>query len=206
MLRHYEDKMIRGYEDKWFILASGPSLTQEDVDLTMGHNVIAINDTYKLAPWAILYACDPQWWRWHYNELKSFKGQKYRQSQSWSDDDIELIKSLNVKCLTGKSEYGLSTDPNIVHLGSNSGIQAINLAYHLGARQIVLLGYDQQATGGKSHWFGDHPNGVVSNWGKWKGHYQLVADHAKELGVEIINCTRQTALTCFETKPLEQML
>lgn len=192
---------------KWFIIASGPSLTKEDVERVRGQNVIAINDNYKLAPWAdVLYACDPNWWRWHIDDVKSFKGKKYRQDKSWTDKDVEVIKDLDVQCIKSISESGLSTNPNVIHDGCNSGIQAINLAYHLGARKIILLGYDQQATDGKAHWFGHHPNEIVSDWYKWKGHYQLVADQAPDIGLEIINCTRETALTCFPIKKLKEML
>ena len=57
-------------------IASGPSLTQDQVDQVKGLNTIAINDAYKLAPWAnILYACDYQWWDWH-KGVPDFKGYK----------------------------------------------------------------------------------------------------------------------------------
>lgn len=200
MLSGYEDKMFRVPENKkkWAIIASGPSLTKEDVDRVKSLNVIVINDNYKLAPWAdILYACDPQWWDWH--DGVDFKGKKYTQ-------DKESADKYGLNYIEGVNEYGLSESPKKIHTGSNSGIQAINLAYHLGAREIILLGYDQQATGGKSHWFGDHPNGVVSNWSKWTGLYADVAKHAEELGLKIINCTRETSLTCFTRKSLEDVL
>jgi hypothetical protein len=46
-------------------LGGGPSLTQAQVDACRGRaHVIAINDAFRLAPWAdVLYACDWQWWK-----------------------------------------------------------------------------------------------------------------------------------------------
>jgi hypothetical protein len=167
-----------------------------------GRKVIAINDNYLIAPWAdILYACDGHWWDWHAErqELKAFKGRKITQ-------DKEAAERYGLEYIESRDASGLSRDPGYIHKGSNSGIQAINLAYHLGARRIVLLGYDMQATGDKSHWFGDHPNGFRSYYHRWIPLYQRVAEDAGSMGLEIINATRETALTCFVRKKLKQVL
>lgn len=92
----------------------------------------------------------------------------------------------------------------MIHEGGNSGYQAINLAYHFGAARLVLLGFDMQRTGGKSHWFGDHPAGmnVPSPYDVWRGKFTaLAADLALE-GVEVLNCSRETALETFRRMDL----
>jgi hypothetical protein len=186
----------------WYIVASGPSLTKTDVEAIKGRNVIVINDNYLLAPWAdVLYACDGHWWDWHQDrkELKEFKGRKVTQDKEASERyKLEYIESVDLD--------GLSRNKDFVAKGSNSGIQAINLACHLGATRIVLLGYDMQHDGVKSHWFGEHPNTFKPPVHRWLRHYEFVARDAKEMGVEIINATRETALTCFERKSLEEVL
>lgn len=191
----------------WFVIASGPSLTKEDVQKLKGRNVICINDNYKLAPWAnALYACDYQWWSWHKDneDLINFQGEKWTQTESWTEQQKQEIEALHkLNWIKSKAAPGLSTDPDVIHQGSNSGIQAINLAYHFGAQVIYLLGYDMQATNDKTHWFGDHPNQVKSSYHKWIPHYQRVAD--QEI-VEIINLTRKTALECFPKQKLEDVL
>ncbi len=48
-------------------VASGPSLTQEDVDYCRGKvdAAIAVNTSYQRVPWAYaLYAADAHWWNW----------------------------------------------------------------------------------------------------------------------------------------------
>ena len=89
----------------------------------------------------------------------------------------------------------------------NSGVGAISLATHMGARKIILLGYDCQKTGGKSHWHGNHPHGLgnAGSIGTWPQQFNKLK---KDLGsmVEIVNCTRETALTMFERKPLDEVL
>ena len=207
MLRDYEDKLIRNYEDKakkpFFIIASGPSLTRSDVEAIKGKGtVIAINDNYKMAPWAdILYFCDPKWFRWHKEnpEFQHFQGEIYTQDETTAKENhFHYIKSAPGE--------GLSTDPKVIFQGSNSGFQSINLAYHLGANKIILLGYDMQTTDGKAHWFGHHPDNVVSSYQCWTKYYDRLAEDAKAKGLHIVNCSRQTALGCFERKHLEDVL
>jgi hypothetical protein len=186
----------------WFLIASGPSLTIADVNAIKGQKAIAINDNYLLAPWAdVLYACDGRWWDWHRdrNELKSFRGRKITQDQ-------DAAARYGIEYIESRDAPGLSRDPAYIHQGSNAGIQAINLAYHFGARRIVLLGYDMQATNGKAHWFGDHPNRFLSYWHRWLPLYERVAEDARQMDLEIINATRETALTCFPRKPLSSLL
>src|SRR5690349_21512799 len=64
------------------ILASGPSMTPKIADLVAdwkskagNRKVIAINTTFKLAPWAdVLFACDLPWWNHYIEEVrKTFK-------------------------------------------------------------------------------------------------------------------------------------
>lgn len=87
----------------------------------------------------------------------------------------------------------------------NSGAGAIALAASLGAERIVLLGYDAQKTGGRAHWHGDHPEGMgnAGSVGKWPGQFDALAKTLR--GVEIINCSRETALTCWPRQPLESV-
>lgn len=90
---------------------------------------------------------------------------------------------------------------------NNSGAQAIVWAAHEGAARIVLLGYDCQHTGGRRHWHGDHPANCAGNAGsveKWPDSFAEIARKLPE--VEIINCSRETALMCFPRMDLEAAL
>ncbi|NIQ01581.1 MAG: hypothetical protein GWM98_15350 [Nitrospinaceae bacterium] len=82
------------------------------------------------------------------------------------------------------------------------------MAHQFGASRIVLVGYDMQYTGGKTHRFGDHPKPLsnvvgISNWVK---KFDPLADGLRRAGVEVYNCTLETALTCFERANLEDVL
>ena len=180
------------------ILAGGPSLSQEAANQSRHLITIAINDSYLLAPWAEYhYHCDKKWWEWHKDkpEFNAFQGVRITQ------DEIDDPRVLRIK---GAHKDGLSESPEVIHYGSNSGFQALNLAYLLGAERIILLGYDMKiASNGKSHWFGDHPDKVRSNYASWWSKFSIVADQLKGK-VEVINCNPDSALKCFHKMSLEE--
>ncbi len=133
------------------IIGGGPSVTAEQVEYVhnSGHKVIAINDAYRLAPWAdLLYGCDAKWWEWH-EGVPDFKGIKVCLRYcvagngcegKWTEDLYPDIKSLAYDGIEG-----ISTIPGLVKSGKDSGYQAIQLAIQLGAEKIVLLGYDMKS-------------------------------------------------------------
>ena len=82
----------------------------------------------------------------------------------------------------------------------------MNLALHLGAAKIVLLGYDMERDGTKEHWFGSHPVKIPSPYKKFIQHFDQVAPMLKRMGIDVVNCTRRTALKCFPKQPLTQAL
>lgn len=96
-----------------------------------------------------------------------------------------------------------------IHYGNNSGFQAMNLAYHWGARRMLLLGFDCKAQAGKVHWFGDHPKPLrtePSAFKTWLASFEKLAKDLKADGVEVVNCSRETALTCFKRSTIDQAL
>ncbi len=187
-------------------VATGPSVTAEDVDYCCDKaKVIAINDAYKLALWAdVLYACDAKWWRWAHTDkgrhptFAQFKGLKYGLMAGVGQwPGVQRLKH------TGAD--GLERHPAAIRHGSNSGYQAINLAMHFGAKRILLLGYDMGATGRK-HFHGNHPDGSAPPFASCLRHFATLVSPLKAAGVEVINCTRKTALTVFPQMSIQQAL
>lgn len=110
--------------------------------------------------------------------------------------------------IRSRSNPGLCTTPGEINHGMNSGYQAIGLAYQFGAERIILIGYDMQHTGGQRHWHGDHPDGLTNATGvqKWATRFPALAKGLQIEGVEVINASRETALTCFPRANLEDVL
>lgn len=187
-------------------IGSGPSLTDADVAFVRGKaRVIVVNDNYKKAPRAdVLYACDKDWWL-HHQWVPSFQGLKVAlDSQTYSRTPWPA----EIQRLRNTGETGIERDPTGLRTGKNSGYQAINLAVHLGAARILLLGYDMQRTNGKVHWFGNHPDDLDRNppFAEFLKAFPTLVKPLQKMGIEIVNCSRQTALTCVPMMPIDQAL
>lgn len=186
------------------VLGTGPSLAQADVDRCRGLDaVIAVNDSYRVAPWAtVLYAADAKWWRWHPDAAK-FAGLKYA---------LDGVRAPGVQVLRRGPETGLATDPTLVALGRNGCYQAINVAVHLGASQILLLGVDMcngpraDGQGRSDHFFGHHPDNTGPDFDVCRQRFATLVGPLAQLGVDVLNCSRRTALKAFPLVPLEDAL
>lgn len=183
--------------------ASGPSLTSEDLEAVRGRaRVIVVNATFRMAPWAdVLYAADESFWRVYIREIERvFAGQRWSCSRS-------TLKPYRTQIVPTVNAYGFSREPGTITKGGNSGYQALHLAALWGPRRIVLLGYDMQRTGGMHHWHGVHDGGLPSgrNFSYWIAQFAHLAKDLQARGIEVINCTRETALQAFPRRSLESV-
>jgi hypothetical protein len=63
--------------------------------------------------------------------------------------------------------------------------------------------------GGKAHFFGSHPSGLNQNVNLYPSFlkaFDSIVQPLKAAGVEVINCSRESALNVFPRMPLEQAL
>lgn len=104
----------------------------------------------------------------------------------------------------------LQFQPGQVAAGGNSGFQALNLALQFGASRIILIGFDMNDRAGK-HWYGrnqwpnaNNPND--SNFQRWIAAFTKAAPVLAGLGVQVFNCSPNSALRCFPLVDLEQAL
>lgn len=184
------------------IFAGGPTLTQSDIDYCRDkvQASIAVNNSYKLAPWATaLYAADRKWWLWH-KGAPSFPGLKYSLSPSVGR------MGFGVQVLKNSGRDGLDPNPSALRHGYNGSCQAVNLAVHFGAKRIVLLGVDMQPLDGKEHWHGDHPSRSRSPYKLFLKQFAKLVNPLTDMGVEVINCSPRSALECFPKQPLREAL
>ncbi len=190
------------------ILGGGPSLTQNQVNAVKHLPVIAVNDAYKLAPWAnVLYGCDAKWWKWNDPFFRGTKAAlKWNAETGAFHNGWDDVERRDIHALASTGTLGLESSPNSLRTGMNSGYQAINLAVHLGGRQIILLGFDMKAINGKDHWFGAHPDGVAPPYDSMRGCFPSLVDPLKKKGVEVINCTPDSALDVFPKMELAKCL
>jgi len=180
------------------LIGGGPSLSQEQIDYAIrsGCYIMAINNGYQICPQAdALYACDKKWWN-HYKP--DYGGAKY--SLEYGSNEVCKLKQTGI--------YGIDFEWPGIRTGQNSGYQAINLAIHFGCTRLILIGYDMQHTQNKKHWHPDHPK-PLSNAEPVKSflaNYNQVAPVLKYHGIEVTNCSIESALKCFPRARIEDVL
>jgi hypothetical protein len=167
-----------------------------------GLRTIAVNDAYRLAPWAdVLYACDGEWWD-HHGGCMGFAGEKWSSHAPGGNDKRRHAERYGLHLVAGVDAPGFSHDPSRIHYGLNSGYQALNLALLFGAKRIALVGFDMRAVDGRAHFFGAHGGGLrAPAFGLFVERFKAAA-RTVPAGVDVINCTPGSALTCFPTGEL----
>lgn len=164
--------------------------------------VLVVNCTHQLVPWAdALYAGDLQWWERYHERTREFAGEKW----TWNEAAAVRFGLRRVRRAEGE---GLCRTRLQVNSGGNSGYQAVNLAYHFGARKVVLLGFDMHRKAG-GHWHGEH-EGMLSapanHLPVWRRAFHRLAFDLRAEGVQVVNATEGTALECFPRMPLAEAL
>ncbi len=199
--------------DTVFILGGGPSLRGFDAEVLRGRGrVIATNeaglagvagadDEKPHAPWAdVLYWADKRWFNWNRDRLGEHTG-TYKIARFAPEVPTEH----DIKVLP-QGGAPLSEDPTRL-AGFCSGGAAINLAYLFGAGRIVLLGFDMHADARGDNWHRRHKQGTDK--ARYVTHFMppiaAMAWPLKQRGVEVINCTPGSALSCFPIVPLEDL-
>ena len=195
------------------ILAGGWSLTPQAVEKVRSSRerddvqVIAINDSYRLAPCAdVLYFADARWWEWHRNkpEFQAFAGEKVSIQNTGA-----LVPEAEAHILrVAETSEPLSADPRALRTCRNGGYQCINFAVLAGAARIALLGMDMKpAPDGRMHWFGDHPvRTPAREFDVCVPYFRDAAKALAALGVDVVNCSPDSAIDAFRKASLESVL
>ena len=191
------------------IVATGPSLRRKDLELLRGHcsRVIAINCGVFYAPWAdVVYAGDGNWWKVYGPKIGWFKGRRISRTARFPG--VEIWRGGGWK-----------------RTGGNSGHQGIQWEVDSGGRNLALIGFDHQKTGGRAHVHADHPAkndlqtcvrgkltthtvqlGNAGGIHNWPGAMNKTAKDLQVMGVRVVNLSRETALTCFPRMAVEEFL
>lgn len=157
----------------------------------------------------MLYGADKRWWEAH-NGVKEYAGIKattYKASRPKEyQETAEKFDLLRIPGIHETSSFGFESP--VIHYGNNSGFQAVNIAIHTGLNPIILLGFDMRIIDRKRHWFGDHPTelNIKSNYNSFIKAFHSAAPELAKRGIDVVNCTPGSALTCFRNMALNEAL
>lgn len=123
-----------------FIIGGGTSLRGFDWNRLIGLPTIGCNTAFTLGE-SICNMCvfgDLKWFEKFKTELKTFKGSLLTNNPNLHTRNLDWIYTAKRK------QQGLSVDPKELGWNSSTGALAINVALLLGAKNVLLLGYDMQ--------------------------------------------------------------
>lgn len=202
------------------VIGTGPSVTPKVIAQLRfaGLPIFGCNNTYQIANLTALLSCNPEWWDYYWPRDAELRAGAF---DKWTWDKTTASK-YGLRHVRGAWGDGLSTDPNVIHYGHSSGYQLLNLAYHYGVREAVLIGYDlrypagyqrdAKKAGGKRHYFAEYPR-ELQHWPRVgpNGEMEGLLDcyrtiKPEDYGLRIINCSPGSALDFFETSTLENEL
>lgn len=187
-----------------YVVCGGPSVTQADVDRLAGRKVVVINTSFQRAPWAdFLFFADARWWGEHRRQVSAeFKGRIVSATGAAGRyDRVLMLEKI-------KPPPALSLKPHQVAMNRTSLAGAINLAVHLGAVRIVLLGADMQAINGRTHHYAA-PHKWPVKPGCWKDQMAEMRAMAAPLDarrIEVINASPLSLINWWPKRALAEIL
>ena len=175
-------------------------------------HVIAINAAYLIGDWIdMVFFGDSGFFQAHKVRLAKFPGLKV--SCHAHADKIDWVKYTP---RDGTHARGISFNRQMVSWNGNSGCAAISIAAHTGAKRIILLGFDMRLDGNsRQHWHSVYrSNGIRTinprkpslPFDRHMGGMNNILSDAKVKGIEIINCSQESAITQFPKMTLEEIL
>jgi len=174
-------------------------------------HIIGVNMSYKLGMWIdVVMFGDSGFFLKERNGLATFPGIKV--SCNTGSQGERWIKHLG---RDGSHSKGISTNPMLVGWNGNTGGAAINLAVHMGAKRILLLGFDMNLDGTRmQHWHDLYGKGPVLDerrkrklpFSRHITSFSFIAADAKRLGVEIINLSPGSSINDFPKMSVKEFL
>lgn len=198
----FVDNMWEG--ETVYIIGGGHSLKGFDFSSLIGSKVIAINKAIYAYPAAqVLYWTDSRFYTWYKNDIDNLKNTlKYTIK-------VGNLYTEDVKILRKGKVHGLEEPKDTLAHGNNSGYAAINLAYHLGAKRIVLLGFDMCNNGSITHFHDGYPTKGTTDkvyHDKFLPGFKELAAQLRQKGISVFNASPYSRLKDFTTISLNAAL
>lgn len=186
-------------QDVIYCVGGGPSLRGFDFSRLRGRRCVAVNRAFEVVPWAeVLFFMDLRFWNWYSRQVLETVSPETRIVTAAAG-----IRHPRVETVVARGGAGLETKWGFVRHGNNSGYAAVNIAVQLGARLVVLLGYDMRPdAGGRHHWHDGYPVPQRPDvYRRMLQHWQSLESACRAAGVVVINATPGSALRTFPLAP-----
>lgn len=173
-------------------------------------HVIGVNMSYKIGDWIdMVIFGDSGFFLKERVPLSQFPGLKVSCHSGYKNEPwIKYVgRDPRVK--------GISANPGMVCWNGNTGAAAISIAANAGAKRIILVGFDMSIDGNRmQHWHNLYLKGPVNNdrrrrklpFPRHLAGFPVIEEDAKARGIEIINASPVSTISCFPKKTVKEIL
>lgn len=194
-----------------FIVGGGSSLIGVDIPaITNGHVTIAVNQSALRLRCPTAVSVDHQFMDRRAAELEALT--KTTNVYLCPPTHKQICEPLQKKIPSAhffrENTKGFSWCPESLHrIGGSSGYGALNVATLMGAKRIILLGFDYcRNHRGVKNWHEAYTWPQNENWTAWARAYVNAAPSLVEHGVEVINASPISAITAFPRMTVTEAL
>jgi 2-polyprenyl-3-methyl-5-hydroxy-6-metoxy-1,4-benzoquinol methylase len=184
-----------------YILGGGSSFSEADPEVLADKFVIGCNEAFRLGSRLVdwNHFTDVSWWQRHREELMEYDGVATTTQQLVYDKNVRILKS---------KQRGIEfNNTSMVAHNRNTGLGAINIAIHLGAARIILLGFDMKKTNSNTdHWYDRDDQQLRENTFRMHRKYALEVweDVEAHGGIEILNASPDSGLPFWPKISLDE--
>lgn len=195
-----------------FLCGNGPSLKELEGEKRLQfYPVVGVNHASFLNYVDIMFIADARfYWMWK-DKIDKFKGEIFTINihipGKW-ESISDKFKTINVS-----KSLGLTRNYKVVRYNKNGGCASINFCRHLGAKRIILCGFNMQNVNGEAHAIKDFDyrenKYIKSDYmkkGRSKELWERINNDAKSLGVEIFNATTNSVIPIIKKIDLNSIL
>lgn len=176
----------------------------DNLSIIHDKRVIGVNNAFELGDWVdICFFGDERWLGWNRHKLVEFPGLVVC--------NVPVSGGEWVHKLHRNEQPGIDTRPTHCCWNKNSGCAAINLAALLGAKVIVLIGFDMDVdkeTGQhdwhKMHKIENNPGYNTPYVERFLPSMPAIKRDCDKLGVNVINTSMNSAIEEFEKMSLRE--
>lgn len=165
--------------------------------------VMAVKDAAFLQPFAqCMFYADKRFHKFRPEVWQVYKG-PMRVKRSVDENAPQGVLQVRRARADSRGINGLSLDPALLG-GHDSGGSALNLAFHFGAKEIVLIGFDLMG----HHWNPDHPlpRAKMRAHLKHRASIDAMAAPLRSAGVKVLNASRLSTLREYRYVPLRHII
>ena len=175
-------------------------------------HVIGINAAYRIGSWMdIIFFGDNRFFLENQRHLLAYP--KIKVTCNPNTKTEPAARYIKIMARDGRHPQGITERKGFVSWNKNSGAASLSLACQMGARQIILLGFDMDTDSkARQHWHSAYKSANTKKIPRklsFRRHllcWPMIARDARRLGVEVLNCSVRSAIRELRKVKLEDVL